>query len=330
MFTDYWVIAQLLTQSCALVLLFYASIFAYRSLRYWVAESDSNLQIELERQNYLMGAVMQISLWFQAFSLLMFLHTVNEHLPALIKGAMCATGTLGVNVWGYPLLALKGLSIFLYAIYLLINYLDNQQPDYPLTPRKYIWLFPAICLSLVDLYMLVQYFAGIKPDLIATCCSVDFSATDRQAYGIGQASSVLGWVLGGWIATWVLLMAGAAAGKVWEKYSLVGLLIAVLYVSTSVYTLKYHFVKYIYGLPSHLCLFDIFWGRYYAIGYILFGAYYGVVLALLGYAVLAFSQTRLACTPQSLHKTLRKMLVFSLLLSFVLPILYVYLSGYRF
>ena len=147
MFTDYWVIAQLWAQGCALMLLLYASFFAVRSLRFWVGESDSALQTNLERQNYLMSAIMQVGLWFQALSLLMFLHTVNEHLPPLIKGAMCATGTLGINAWGYPLLGLKSLAILVYAIYLFINYLDNQEPAYPLTPHKYWWLFPALLWS---------------------------------------------------------------------------------------------------------------------------------------------------------------------------------------
>lgn len=329
MFTDYWVIAQLLAQGCTLLLLFYASVYAYKSLRYWVAESDSALQIQLERQNYLMSVIMQVSLWFQAFSLLMFLHTVNDHLPPLIKGAMCATGTLGINDWGYPLLGLKSIAIFIYAIYLFINYLDNQQPAYPLTPQKYVWLYPALGISVADLYVLIQYFAHIKPDLIATCCSVDFGGTNRLMYGLGQASNILYIVLSVWVVSFGLLCVGWV-GKVWEKYSWIGLLLSICYVFASVYVLKYHFVKYIYGLPSHLCLFDIFWGRYYAVGYVLFGAYYGIILSMLGYTIIFLFQAKLAYPAYHLQNTLRKTLIISLLTSFILPIFYRYAIGYNF
>ncbi len=329
MFTDYWVIAQLLAQVCTLVLLLYASTFGYKSLRYWVAESDTALQISLERENYLMGAVMQVSVWFQGIALLMFLQTVNMHLPPLVKGAMCATGTLGINAWGYPLLFTKSLAIFVYAIYLFINHLDNQEPNYPLTPHKYTWLFPALMLSIADLYMCLHYFGNIQPDLIATCCSVDFSAENKTIYGLGQASQVLPLMTIAWGSLAGVLFAGLV-GKVWEKYSVAGLCIAVGYVGTCIYTLKYHFVKYIYGLPSHLCLFDIFWGKYYAIGYVLFGAYYALLLGMLGYVVLQRFESRLAYPPKVMKKNLRKMVFMGLLLSFILPALYAYCSGYNF
>jgi hypothetical protein len=332
MFTDYWVIAQLWAQGCALMLLLYASFFAVHSLRFWAGESDSALQTSLERQNYLMSVIMQVGLWFQALSLLMFLHTVNEHLPPLIKGAMCATGTLGINDWGYPLLGLKSLAILVYAMYLFINYLDNQEPAYPLTPHKYWWLFPALLLAVLDLYVLVQYFANIKPDLIATCCSVDFSAMNRTPYSIGQENyyrQVAWWL---WVLSACLLFAGWV-GKVWKWHLLLaclGAVFSVVYVASAIYVLKYHFVKYIYGLPSHLCLFDIFWAKYYAIGYILFGAYYTLLLSFLGYIVILSQQKKLTHYPIFLEKRLRNMLFWGLLISFVTPILYEWWSGYDF
>jgi hypothetical protein len=331
MFTDYWVIAQLLAQVSALALLLYASVFATQSLRYWVGESDSELQIQLERQNYLMSAIMQVGLWFQVLSLLMFLHTANEHLPPLIKGAMCATGTLGVNAWGYPLFILKCLAILVYAVYLFINYLDNQEPTYPLTPYKYIWLYPALLLATVDMYMLIQYFANIKPDLIATCCSVDFTAENRSQYGTGQASfRQVFWY--SWVGSFSILFIGNS-WNVWHKSRLFAsfcFLLSVIYVGSALYELKYDYVRYMYGLPSHLCLFDIFWGKYYSVGYVLFGSYYAVLISALGVLVLSFYQKRLTVLPTRLAYRVRFGLFLGLFVSFGVPFAYWFGSGYVF
>ena len=330
MFTDYWVIAQLLAQGCALALLLYASVFGMRSLRFWAVDSDTTLQLELERQNYLMGAIMQVGLWFQALSLLMFLHTVNDHLPPLLKGAMCATGTLGINAWGYPLLFLKSASILIYAIYLFINYLDNQEPAYPLTPHKYSWLYPALLLSVLDLYVLVQYFAHIKPDLIATCCSVDFSAHEESPYNLLNRGTYLQIGIAFWAISFIFLWVGNAwkvfQRNVWVAWS--GFALSGLYVLASIYSLKYFFVKYIYGLPSHLCLFDIFWGKYYGIGYVLFGAYYAVLLGMLGNIIVRFYIHKLTHDLTAFQAKLRLLVWVGLCTSFVLPCLYWLLSSY--
>ncbi len=332
MFTDYWVIAQLLAQSCALALLSYASVFGVQSLRYWVAESDTSLQLQLERQNYLMSAIMQVGLWFQVLSLLMFLHTVNEHLPAIVKGAMCATGTLGINAWGYPLLALKSISIFVYVIYLFINYLDNQEPAYPLTPSKYIWLYPALILAVMDFYALIQYFSNIKPDLIATCCSVDFTAIDNSPYALGRQGGYLSGVVSIWIGSFIFLL-GIIFFKLLQKniiWSLLGLLASVCYVASSIYTLKYIFVKHIYGLPSHLCLFDIFWIKYYNIGYLLFTAYYAVILGVLGCVTWQITKSKLSKASLNFQKNMHLTILCGLLISFLVPIGYWILRGYTF
>lgn len=332
MFTDYWVIAQLLAQMCALILLLYASAFGVQSLRYWLADSDAAFQLQLERQNYLMSAIMQVGLWFQVLSLFIFLHTVNTHLPPLIKGAMCATGTLGSNIWGYPLLALKSLAIFVYAIYLFTNYLDNHEPAYPLTPQKYIWLYPALGLSILDIYMLVQYFAHIEPNLIATCCSVDFNATPNNPEIFAQRGLYLKVLLGVWVASFFILIAGNYT-KLFQQNTTnasIGLFLGGLYVFTAIYVLKYFFVKYIYGLPSHLCLFDIFWYKYYSIGYALFGSYYAILIAMLGNVVWRVHLPKLSQKKDALPALLRYVAQAGACISFILPVLYWIFAGYSF
>jgi hypothetical protein len=286
MFTDYWVLVQLLTQICAWVLIAGASIFAIGLLKNWANESSNELQIKLERQSYLVSSLVQFVLLFQIFSLLIFLQTVNFHIPRLIKGAMCATGALGVNSFGYPILYLKTGGIFIYAIFLIINYLDNLSPNYPLTPYKYWLIFPAFLFISTDLVNEVFYFAEIKPDIIATCCSVNFleqnsQSIDNQVLTLNNRSLLLSlfYGLGGLM---LLLQLIGLWIKKYPKWLIISeLIFGIAFVVLAVFSLKYFFVKYIYGVPNHNCLFDIFFPKYYYLGYALFSAYYGLIFSLL-------------------------------------------------
>ncbi|MCU0445313.1 MAG: hypothetical protein MUE85_10380 [Microscillaceae bacterium] len=286
MLTDYWVLVQLLTQLCAWVLICGAVGFALNLLWGWQSDSNSELQIRLERQSYLISSLVQFVLIFQIFSLLIFLQIANFHIPHLIRGAMCATGALGVNEFGYPILYLKMGGVLVYAIFLIINYLDNLSPHYPLTPGKYWLVFPAFGLISADLGSEIFYFAQIKPDIIATCCSVNFLEQNSQSIDnevINSNNQTL--LIYGFYGTGIGLL-GLFVGNITifkkNNYLIISqLMLGIIFVGLAVLALKYFFVKYIYGVPNHNCLFDIFFAQYYYIGYVLFFLYYALVFTLL-------------------------------------------------
>lgn len=332
MFSDYWVIAQLVAQFCSLVLLLGAVFFSGKIMLYWRPQEASELQLHLERQSYLVSSILQFALFFQVLSLLMFVNTANNHLPHIIQGAMCATGTLGVNEFGYRVLFLKAGAIFIYLIYLITNYLDNSEPSYPLTPGKYIWVFPAFVLVALDSWWLIQYFGQIEPSIIATCCSVSFTGAGLSDYYLlkgGKFTETGLYVFGGVFP--ILFIGQVGMYRYWKSalFSSAGifwvsgqLLLGIVFVLSAIYTLKNYFVKYIYGLPSHTCLFDIFWAKYHYVGYVLFLSYYGLLGSLLFLILYQIYGKRLAHNPEKALKRVQLFAIICMLISFGLPLFY--------
>jgi len=157
MFADHWIIAQLIGQACSIFLLAIASWISLNIIRKWEPVSATELQIKLERQTYLISSLVRYVLFFQIISLFVFLFTVNNHLPGLIRGAMCASGTLTVNTYGYPLLFIKIFAIPLYATYLFMDHLDQSEAEYPLTPHKFWFVIPIFIMYISD-FIITQYY----------------------------------------------------------------------------------------------------------------------------------------------------------------------------
>lgn len=314
MLTDHWVIAQLLSQLCSVSLLFGVSFFSVEITKKWNVLVSDEIQLLLERKSYLVGSVLQIVLFFQVLSLMMFLVTVNEHLPTLVKGAMCATGVLETNLYGMPLLYLKSIAIFVYFSFLILNYLDNSEPNYPLTPLKYYLVIPAFLLLLVDFVAMLAYFYAIDPDIISNCCSVQFVAQADNAATFLSSGDYIEEVIAAFVLLFAVLL--LTFKKPFAFF------IAILYVFTAIYSLKYFFVKYIYGLPSHNCLFDIFFHNNYYIGYLIYGSYYVLLGTFLFSLLKNVFKGRLKTQHQSLQKQLNHTALIALLVSFLVPVLY--------
>ena len=332
MLADYWVITQLLTQVFSFMFLLGAALFSTRVIRLWSADATTELQLYLERRSYLIAFMVQFVLIFQVIALFLFLHTVNNHLPGIIKGAMCATGTLGVNDYGYNVLYLKSVGIIIYAAFLILNYLDNSEPAYPLTPIKYWLVFPAFLLLSFDFYYLFEYFRNIEPDIIATCCSVSFIASKSNTVFLLEHISSNSGLLWLFYALFLILWLIQALvlvkpdlfinPKVKLGISIFQLIISLAYVFLAMLTLKYFFVKYIYGLPSHNCLFDIFWANYYYVGYGIFGSYYGLIISSLFVFLYQAFKKHLRYKHTATLKKAQLYYLFFLSLSFLIPIVY--------
>ena len=130
------ILALLLGSGLGAVLLAAAVVPAVRIIRRWDLASGSEEQLRLERQTYLVAAIMRLVMGFQIVFLFLFLQTVDGLAPMFI-GAMCAAGSLKVNGFGYPALVAKILTCLLAGLWLILDATDNRASDYPLIRTKY-------------------------------------------------------------------------------------------------------------------------------------------------------------------------------------------------
>ena len=160
----------------------YASWIGVRILKEWDMESGSARQVILERKTYLVSTLLNVIMVYQIVSLFLLVHTA-DHIHTEFAGAMCAAGTLGANPYGYPALQVKVFASFLCGIWLLVNRADGRAPDYPLIRVKYK-LLPALqVLFVLDLFLLWNYFGGLTPDVITSCCGILFGDGDGSSAG---------------------------------------------------------------------------------------------------------------------------------------------------
>ncbi len=284
MFLNSWSLALTLCGFIALSLAGVACATAVRVIRFWNPDNDSNLQIRLESEIWLSSTLVEYGLGIQIITLFLFV-IAADYFSGAIAGAMCATGSLLANPFGMPALLVKLLGILLYGFWILIHQFDIRSPAYPLVRVKYVYLIILFPLLVLDVFLQTSYIAGLKPDIITSCCAVVFNEArpggnnllptfSKQALlvmfygtvlflaGTGILLRVrwrgtLGWLFSaGWL--WFLLLALSAITRV--------------------------FSSYIYAMPYHNCPFCIIKPEYYYIGMAIYttliaGAFFGISAA---------------------------------------------------
>ena len=246
----------------------YASLFGLQIIRHWDIHSGSERQLELERRTHLISTVVTHLFGLALFSAFLFIYT-GDHLHRLFVGAMCAAGTLNVNAYGYPLLLIKMLNIFLCGLWLILNATDGLGVDYPLIRPKYRFLIVITGLLALETVLTLNYFGALKADVITSCCGTLFS-TDTQTVAGGLAAMPA-------YATSVVLFSGIAMllrtgihfqlkgrgarlfGWLSAGMLVIGIIAVIAVVSV-----------YYYELPTHHCPFCLLQADYHYVGYPLY------------------------------------------------------------
>jgi uncharacterized membrane protein YidH (DUF202 family) len=262
------ILALLAAATANAAVLLAAAVFAARVLRHWDLASGHERQVRLERQTYLAATAVVLVLVIQLVTLLLFVYNA-ERMSVLFTGAMCATGTLNVNGYGLPALALKIAGFFLAALWLALNQADNLARDYPLVRRKYALLIAITPVFLADAVVQALYFLNLDPDVITSCCGSLFS--DRGA-GVAAELAALppGPALVGYAGIWLATL--AAGLRLWRGGRggrLFGVLSGIHFVAAIAAVIAF-LSLYVYEHPHHHCPFCLLKAEFDYIGYALY------------------------------------------------------------
>lgn len=262
------VMALVLVSFIVSMMLILATGFAIQILRFWDIESGSERQLVLERRTYLISTLLIWAFSFELLSLLLFIYNA-ESMSGQFVGAMCATGVLNVNPWGWPALFFK-MALCLFSVaWLSLNYLDNRGYDYPLIRYKYALLLLLVPLALTESVIQWFHFSEMDPNLITSCCGTLFSADAKgvaaEISAIAPVNSMILLILSGVMVVISGIWVARIGGNGW-LLSLTGLFAFCIALIAVVSFIS----LYIYEHPHHHCPFCILKQGHDYIGYFLY------------------------------------------------------------
>ena len=306
------VLALVLSSLLVSGMVLFASWQGVRVLRAWDLSSGSARQLDLERSTYLVSTLLAAALGIELVSLFLYVFTADAVAP-LLAGAMCAAGTLRATAWGTPVLLLKLVNFLLAGVWLVVNHADALGYDYPLVRKKYALLLPLAPLVLLEAGGQLAHFAGIRPDVITSCCGSLFASggdglgADLAALPPGPSSVAF------FVAVSAVLASGAvfyATGRGSAPFAVAaGLALPVALVGIVSFV-----SPYLYEMPTHHCPFCLLQREYGYVGYPLYATLLGGAVTGMGVGAIAPArrieslavavpvlQRRLACASMVLY-----------------------------
>jgi hypothetical protein len=255
----------------------YAAGLGVQISRHWDLTSGSERQLRLERRTYLVSTILLYLLVLTIGSLFFFAYTADS-MHDQILGAMCAAGSFNAHPAGYPALMMKIANVLLCGLWLVMNHTDNQAEDYPLIKSKYRLLSViAGCLT-IESMLTIGYFAGLKTDVITSCCGTLFSDTSGTLSGHIAALPPKPTAILFFVMAALILRVGVHFRLTGRHGKILGVLSAALFPVTLAAVLSFISVYY-YELPTHHCPFCLLQADYRYIGYPLYAALFTAVIA---------------------------------------------------
>jgi len=276
------IIALILGSVLVSVFALYGSAVGWRIIRHWDLQNGSEEQLLLERKTYLISTILGYLFGFQALSLLLFVYTA-DHIHSLFVGAMCAAGSLNVNDFGYPTLVLKMVNVFLCGLWMVLNQTDQRGYDYPLLKAKYKFFMVISASLLVETALQSSYFAGLKADVITSCCGTLFSEHSEGLAGDLAAFPTKAMKILFFLSMLLVVRTGIhflLTGRAARTFSTLSVAAGII----SLFSVVSFISLYFYELPTHHCPFCLLQREYSYIGYLLYLALYvgGIMGASVG------------------------------------------------
>ena len=276
------IIALLMAAGVAVLMLTAAAPFAVQVILRWDIRSGSEQQLALERRTYLFSTLLSFVFVIQLAALLLFVFNADR-LSGMFVGAMCAVGTLNVNDYGFPSLISQMGVFFLAAMWLAINHVDTRAPDYPLVRIKYGLLLLLLPVLVLSFWLELQYFLGLKANVITSCCGSLFSGDAKtiagEASGMAAPPAIFlfysGLTAAIGLALWHWRRGSRRSGYLLAAASAAAFVAAIIGVLSFI-------SLYIYEHPHHHCPFCILKPEYDYQGYWLYLPLFTATAAGLG------------------------------------------------
>jgi hypothetical protein len=265
-----------------ILMMLHSSLLGLKIISRWDIRSSSPGQLSLEKETYLISTIMNYVLGFVILSAFLFIYTADD-IHDIFIGAMCATGSLNANPVGWKALYAKIIVFFISSIWIAVNYIDQRAEDYPLVRTKYTMLLFITPVIIFDAYFQVEYFMGLKPNIITSCCG---SLFDEGGEGIASSLSSLPvrpMIITFYGTIGVFLLNAFLSLRLQHslfKYASAILSPAVFVVSIA--SIISFIALYFYEIPTHHCPFDIIQKDYHFIGYpVYISLFTGVIFGMI-------------------------------------------------
>jgi hypothetical protein len=319
-------LALLLAATLIAILLAGCGLFALHLLRHWNAAAGSEMQIALERRTYLVSTLVALSLGLSLPMLALFVHNADAMAP-FFSGAMCAVGSLKVNVWGMPALLTLLASFFIAAAWLLLNHLDSLGWDTPLIRPKYRLLLLLAPLSVAQAVFLWLYYLDLNPEVITSCCGSLFGP---EAAGVAAEVAALPLAVA-LPLFWGVYLVTLSVGVVFLWRQRLGIFFSLLVMLNFAVTLMAvvaFIAPYIYEQPQHHCPFCLLQAEHGYAGWLLYLPLFLATVAGLGVGLAASvrAESLLPFAPR-LAINLAKIALAALLVLGLLILFYIYRSN---
>lgn len=285
MLTNLWSITLLLCSFVVIFLFLRASYTGIKVLKDWTVGADTNKQIALEGETWLSASLIESGLVIQVVTLFLFVMAADD-FSNVLSGAMCATGSLLANDYGFPTVFVKVLSVFLYGFWIVLHRFDIAAETFPFTRLKYYFLLFLLPVIFIDTGLQTLYLLNLNPDIITSCCGVVLGDNVEKTLPILHELSATSLLLvyccfGSFICLlfYSLYRQIKNDGRLITFFQLLLCFCLILFFPFSLFIITMVISSFIYAMPYHHCPFDILKGDYFFIGYPIYITLFGAVFA---------------------------------------------------
>ncbi len=268
------VLAILLIDAIFFIFALIAFFLSIRIVLKWDINKTTPLQYSLEKQSYLISTIIKYILFLKIPLFIFFIFTLDK-LSNVIPGAMCAAGVVNATPYGFPLLILKIINIYLFGLWLILHRFDTNSPDYPFTKIKFLFFILIFFTLSGEIVLEFLMFKGIDPAKIVSCCGTLFSAAKTSGISSLMSLPHAPVVSAFYISFFLIVIFYKLKNDI--LFGIANLWFLII----SIFSLILFFSTYIYELPTHHCPFCLLQKDYYYIGYFLYiflfsGTFWGV------------------------------------------------------